>query len=80
LTGNDITQIGYWFDLAVKGVIGIIVSMVGLDYRSVKNSLHELEQAKYQLETEVRVVRVELVGLNDKLIAMDKKLDRLVER
>ena len=80
MTGNDITQIGYWFDLVVKGVIGIIVSMVGLDYRSVKNSLHELEQAKYQLETEVRVVRVELVGLNDKLIAMDKKLDRLVER
>jgi hypothetical protein len=80
LNSSDVTQIGYWLDIFVKGVIGIIVSMVGLDYRSVKNSLHELEQAKYQLETEVRVVRVELVGLNDKLMTMDKKLDRLVER
>lgn len=74
----DVISMGYWIDIAVKAVIGIVVSIVGLDYRAVKNSLHELEQSKYQLSAELQVVRVELISMQDKLGSIDKKLDKVL--
>ena len=74
----DVISMGYWIDIAVKAVIGVVVSIVGLDYRPVKNSLHELEQSKYQLSAELQVVRVELTSMQDKLSGIDKKLDKVL--
>ena len=74
----DVISMGYWIDIAVKAAIGVVVSIVGLDYRAVKNSLHELEQSKYQLSAELQVVRVELTSMQDKLGSIDKKLDKVL--
>jgi hypothetical protein len=74
----DVVSMGYWIDIAVKAAIGVVVSVVGLDYRAVKNSLHELEQSKYQLSAELQVVRVELTSMQDKLSSIDKKLDKVL--
>lgn len=74
----DVISMGYWIDIAVKAAIGVVVSVVGLDYRAVKNSLHELEQSKYQLSAELQVVRVELASMQDKLSGIDKKLDKVL--
>lgn len=80
MTDNDFTQLKYWFDLGIKALIGVVVSIVGMDYRSVKNSLRELEQTKYHLTIEVSVVRNELQSMKDRLQRIESKIDTLAER
>ncbi len=80
MTDQDFTQLKYWFDLGIKALIGVVVSIVGMDYRSVKNSLHELEETKYHLTMEVSVVRNELQSMKDRLQRIESKIDRLTER
>jgi peptidoglycan hydrolase CwlO-like protein len=80
LTDGDFTQIKYWFDLAVKAIIGVVISIVGMDYRSVKNSLHELEQSKYQVTMEVQILKAELNNIQSQIERMDKKLDKVLEK
>lgn len=80
MTENDITHVRYWLDLLIKAVIGVVVSMVGLDYRQVKNSLKELEQHRYILAAEEQVLRVELKELRDRLERIDNKIDRVLNR
>lgn len=77
---NDVTSMAYWFDIAIKGIIGIVVSIVGLDYRAVKNSLRELEQAKYSLSAQLQVVQSELVNIKGTLGSIDNKLTRSIEK
>ena len=74
----DVISMGYWIDIAVKAAIAVVISIVGMDYRAVKNSLKELEQAKYQSISDLAVVRVELLALHDKLNSIDKKLDKVL--
>lgn len=74
----DVVSMGYWIDIAVKATIAVVVSIVGMDYRAVKNSLKELEQAKYQAISDIAVVRVELSAIHEKLTSMDKKLDKVL--
>jgi peptidoglycan hydrolase CwlO-like protein len=80
LTDGDFTQIRYWFDLAIKAIIGVVISIVGMDYRSVKNSLHELEQSKYQVTMEVQILKAELNNIQSQIERMDKKLDKVLEK
>jgi HAMP domain-containing protein len=80
LTDGDFTQLKYWFDLAVKAIIGVVISIVGMDYRAVKNSLHELEQSKYQVTMEVQILKAELNNIQTQIERMDKKLDRVLEK
>ena len=80
MTDSDITQVRYWLDLAIKAVIGIVVSIVGMDYRQVKNSLKELEQKKYELSVQAQVMHVEVVGVKDRLERIEKKLDKVLEK
>jgi len=80
LTDGDFTQIRYWFDLAIKAIIGVVISMVGMDYRSVKNSLHELEQSKYQVTMEVQILKAELKSIESQIERIDKKLDKVLEK
>lgn len=80
MSGTDVTQIQYWLDLAIKAVIGIVVSVVGMDYRQVKNSLKELEQKKYELTMQAEVVHIEVVSIKDRLARIEQKLDKVLEK
>ncbi len=80
MSEGDFTQLRYWFDLAVKAIIGVVISIVGMDYRSVKNSLHELEQSKYQVTMEVQILKAELNNIQSQIERMDKKLDKVLEK
>jgi hypothetical protein len=80
LTDQDFTQLRYWFDIAVKALIGVVVSIVGMDYRAVKNSLHELEQSKYEMGMEVQILKANLVHIQAQIERVDKKLDKVLEK
>ncbi len=80
MTDGDFTQLKYWFDLAIKAIIGVVISIVGMDYRSVKNSLHELEQSKYQVTMEVQILKAELNNIQSQIERIDKKLDKVLEK
>lgn len=80
MTDQDFLQVKYWFDLMVKAIIGVVVSIVGMDYRSVKNSLKELEQKKYELAMQAQVTHVELIAVKERLERIDKKLDRVLDK
>ena len=80
MTEHDITEFRYWLDLLLKGAIGVIISLVGMDYRQVKNSLKELEQSKYNLTMQVQVGNVELSTIKSRLERIEQKLDRILEK
>jgi hypothetical protein len=77
MTEHDLISVKYWVDLTVKTLIGIVVTLVGMDYRSVKNSLRELEQKKYELFVQAQVIHVELLAIKDRVERIDNKLDRV---
>jgi predicted nucleic acid-binding Zn-ribbon protein len=79
MTG-DITEIRYWLDLGIKAIIGIAVSVVGMDYRAVKNSLQELEQSKYHVAMQVQVMQSELDAIKNRLQRIEDKLDKALDR
>jgi len=80
LTDQDFTNLRYWFDLAIKAIIGVVVSIVGMDYRAVKNSLHELEEAKYRVTMEVQVMQTELNHIRNQIERIEHKLDKVLEK
>ena len=80
MTAGDVTELRYWLDLLIKGAIGIVISLVGMDYRQVKNSLKELEQSKYQLTMHVEVMQNEMVSIKDRLQRIEQKIDRILEK
>jgi hypothetical protein len=80
LTDSDFTQLRYWLDMAIKAVIGVVISIVGLDYRAVKNSLHELEESKYKVTMEVQVIQAELALIKQRLERIEGKLDRVLDK
>lgn len=80
MTAGDVTELRYWLDLLIKGAIGIVISLVGMDYRQVKNSLKELEQSKYQLTMHVEVMQNEMGSIKDRLQRIEQKIDRILEK
>jgi|TARA_R110000822_G_scaffold230375_1_gene362493 hypothetical protein len=80
MTDGDVTELRYWLDLLIKGAIGIVISLVGMDYRQVKNSLKELEQSKYQLTMHVEVMQSEMGSIKDRLQRIEQKIDRILEK
>jgi hypothetical protein len=79
MTG-DITELRYWIDLAIKMAIGVLVSIIGLDYRSVKNSLQELQENKYRTSVEVQVIQAELINIKTRLDRIETKLDKVLAK
>jgi hypothetical protein len=80
MTDGDVTELRYWIDLLIKGAIGIVISLVGMDYRQVKNSLKELEQSKYQLTMHVEIMQNEVGVIKSRLERMEQKIDRILEK
>lgn len=79
MTG-DITELKYWLDIIIKGAIGVLVSIIGLDYRSVKNSLQELQTHRYVIATEVQIVQHELNHIKTRLERIESKLDKALDK
>jgi hypothetical protein len=77
---HDVTELRYWIDLAIKMAIGVLVSIIGLDYRSVKNSLQELQENKYRTSVEVQVIQAELGSIKTRLDRIEVKLDKALEK
>lgn len=80
MTDHDFTQLRYWLDMGIKALIGVVISIVGLDYRAVKNSLHELEESKYKVSVEVQVIQSELSHIKQRLERIEDKLDRALNK
>jgi len=80
LTDHDFTQIKYWFDLGIKAIIGVVVSIVGMDYRAVKKSLQDVEIARYHLQQEVEVLKTELKYIKRTVERIDEKMDTVLSR
>lgn len=55
---DDVTKLTYWLDIIIKTMIGIVVTLAGMDYRQVKSSLEELEQSKFKMTTQIEVLQV----------------------
>jgi predicted nuclease with TOPRIM domain len=79
MTG-DVTELRYWIDIAIKMAIGVLVSIIGLDYRSVKNSLQELQDNRYRMSVEVQVLQSELNNIKIRLDRIEGKLDRVLSK
>lgn len=77
---DDLTKVTYWLDLIVKAIVGIFVTLVGMDYKQVKSSLQDLEASKYKLSTQVEIVQVEVRGFSTRLDRIENKLDQLIEK
>lgn len=77
---HDITELRYWIDLAIKAAIGVVVSIIGLDYRNVKSSLQELQEYKYRMASEVQVVQAELGLIKQRLERIERKLDEALSK
>lgn len=80
MTSDQVATLQYWVDIAVKAMVGVVISIVGLDYRAVKNSLHELEGARYAMRSEISVMQAELGYIRDRLERIEKKLDQALEK
>ena len=80
MTDNDFTQVKYWFDLGIKAIIGVVVSIVGMDYRAVKKSLQDVEVARYHLQQEVEVLKTELKYIKRMVERIDEKMDTVLSR
>lgn len=79
MTG-DVTELRYWLDIAIKAIIGVLISIIGLDYKAVKNSLRELEESKYHVSVDVQVIQAELSHIKSRLDRIDGKLDKALEK
>ena len=79
MTDGDFTQLKYWFDLAIKALIGVVVSLIGLDYRAVKTDLVELETARYQTTLEVEILKNELGHIKRSLDKIDDKISKAIK-
>jgi predicted nuclease with TOPRIM domain len=80
MTDSDLLQLKSWIDIAIKAIIGVVISIVGMDYRSMKNSLQELEQSKYNLTMQVEITSAEVKAVKDRLERIESKLDRVLQR
>lgn len=80
MTSAEITEFRYWAEFVIKLVIGVVVSIVGFDYKNLKTSLNELEENKYHIMMKVEVVQAEMMSMKDRLERIEKKLDRALEK
>ena len=77
---TDVAGVHYWIDIAIKMAIGVLVSIIGLDYRSVKTTLQELQDNRYKTTVEVQVLQSELTNIKVRLDRIEGKLDRVLSK
>lgn len=80
MTTDDISQVKAWMDIFIKAAIGVLVSFVGMDYRTVKTTLEELQQSKYVLTMQVQVMQSEVTAVKERLERIEIKLDKALSR
>jgi hypothetical protein len=79
MTG-DVLEMKYWLDIFIKALIGIVVGIVGFDYRAMKNSLTELEQTKYTIQMQVQAIEIQMRVIQGTMDKIDKKLDEALNK
>ncbi len=77
---SEVTEIRYWVDLAIKMAIGVLISIIGMDYRTVKTTLQELQEHKYKTSVQVQVIQSELGHIKGRLDRIEEKLDKVLSR
>jgi len=77
LTHADVEQLRQWLDIGIKAIIGLIISLVGWDYKNVKTALTDLQQSKYELHSQISITQSELTQLKKTLDRIENKLDQL---
>jgi uncharacterized membrane-anchored protein YhcB (DUF1043 family) len=77
---KDLLEIKYWLDILIKAIIGIVVGIVGFDYRAMKETLSELERTKYNLQMQVQAIEIHLRTFESSLDKIDKKLDKALDK
>jgi len=77
---KDLLEIKYWLDILIKAIIGIVVGIVGFDYRAMKDTLGDLERTKYNLQLQVQAVEIQLKNFESSLDKIDKKLDKALDK
>jgi hypothetical protein len=77
---SDVLEMRYWLDIFIKALIGIVVGIVGYDYRTMKNSLTELEENKYALRMQVQAIEIQVKALHGTIERIDKKLDKVLDK
>ena len=63
----DITDFKYWLDMAIKGVIGLLIGLAGIEYRGVKNKIEDLELAKHEMRSDILVIRNDISTVKDQV-------------
>lgn len=77
MTHTDVEQLRQWLDIGIKAIIGLIISLVGWDYKNVKTALTDLQQSKYELHSQISITQSELTQLKKTLDRIENKLDQL---
>ena len=77
MTHADVEQLRQWLDIGIKAIIGLIISLVGWDYKNVKTALTDLQQSKYELHSQISITQSELTQLRKTLDRIENKLDQL---
>lgn len=75
MTEADAATLKVWLDLALKAIIGLIVSVVGWDYKNAKETLQDLQKNKYELQAQTQILQREVQDIKRYLERIEKKLD-----
>lgn len=75
MTDSDVATIKVWLDLGLKAIIGLIVSVVGWDYKNAKETLQDLQKNKYELQAQTHILQREVQDIKRYLERIEKKLD-----
>lgn len=75
MTESDVATIKVWLDLGLKAIIGLIVSVVGWDYKNAKETLQDLQKNKYELQAQTHILQREVQDIKRYLERIEKKLD-----
>jgi tetrahydromethanopterin S-methyltransferase subunit G len=80
MTSDDITNIGFWIDKAIKVVIAVAIAIASFEYRNIKNSLDDLQEKKHILLGQIEAIEKTYIQVDKRLERIELKIDRVVER
>lgn len=80
MTEEKILQLGYWIDIAAKGVIAIGVSVSGYHLKKTSDDLEAVKMKSSENTARVMVLEATQKELVNWLERTDRKLDLLLEK
>jgi len=77
MSESEIATLKTWLDLGLKAIIGLIVSIVGWDYKNAKEALQDLQKNKYELQAQTQILQREVQDIKRYLERIEKKIDSM---